>query len=397
MINTKNIKWKSYLEGFALFITFVPNFAWTSALPGYALILLCALIVLSSKKALTYNVRMLPAVIFLLIKILYDCIYYNSTTSYLSFLLLILLLTRNSLKIDIVEHFKTIYAIFLIISILIYICVIFIGIDFTHNIIEPLNKTKDYQYNNYYALVIPANSRDLQVIYRFHAVFDEPGVVGNIAIMLLIIDKFKLNSWKNFVIFLSGVFSFSMFFYVITIFCLTFKIIINHSIKINGKQILFITVIIASCLYIINYGPNIDIDLNQLVGNRMSIKENKFSGDNRSSYAFDIVYKDFIDSPNVFFGMGPNAHNKIDSGIQTYKMIIYDNGLLYFLLSLLIMVTYGLAICKNNKKLFVFYLLFILSFYYQRPSFLFVPGFFLLMTTIPLEYIKHSKYKTHRI
>lgn len=79
-----------------------------------------------------------------------------------------------------------------------------------YSIISPLNTIKSYEYIQYPFLVVSQVS-DF-VYFRFCAYYDEPGVVGSIASLLLIGNRFNLRLWENWPILIAGLFSFSLFF-----------------------------------------------------------------------------------------------------------------------------------------------------------------------------------------
>ena len=88
---------------------------------------------------------------------------------------------------------------------------LFFGIPVPGKIIAPLNAVKTYNYIAYPFLVIPNYlGAGLDVYFqslRFCGPFDEPGVVGTIAGLMLYIDNFNLkdkrnifNFWTSFIV-----------------------------------------------------------------------------------------------------------------------------------------------------------------------------------------------------
>ncbi|WP_144597897.1 hypothetical protein [Bacteroides zoogleoformans] len=286
--------------------------------------------------------------------------------------------------LQILERFKTLISCILLVSLVMYIAVVYVGLNLPHITIMPLNETKDYLYNNYYLLLVPTNVRDIQLLYRFHAIFEEPGVVSTIATTFLIMDRFRLNLWRNVVLFISGIVSFSLFFYVVTILFFVFQYR-----KIVNIKFIIPAIISIVALLVINSYYQTDIDLTQLVSDRLSIGNGHLGGDNRSSESFNRAYDALWGSSDLLFGKGLNAHMAIDSKISTYKMIIYDYGLIYIMISLLIMVLYGIKTCRKNKKIFLLYILYILMFYYQRPTFIYMSGIFFMFISLPFA-LKHD-------
>lgn len=374
-----------YFKSVLLFITFAPYFAWTSAMSTYSFIVFSLLLLPNINKKYLINRNLLLISIVLVTKIFFDCFFSFSVTSVVGFLLLIFIYVDPDYRLEILQRFKTIVAIIFLCSLIVYILVVFLYVDLPHDTVDPLNNTKNYLYDNYYFLIVPSNCKDLQVLYRFHALFEEPGNVSTIVTTLLLMDRFKLNNWKNIILFISGIATFSLFFYVITIlyFLINFRSIFSRNVAIP------LGVIIVSIICFFNQN-NSDIDITRLVYNRLAIKDGQLGGNNRSTGSFDSEYES-LDSSETFFGKGVDAHMKIAPGIQTYKMIIYDYGLIYVILSITPLFLYGIISCKTNYKVLSLFIIYILLFYYQRPSFLYTPGIFYMFLSLPCALLKYRK------
>lgn len=57
--------------------------------------------------------------------------------------------------------------------------------------------------------------QDVRYIAQIFGMYDEPGVVGTIAGAILMTRQFNFKKWINIPIFIAGILSFSLFFYVI--------------------------------------------------------------------------------------------------------------------------------------------------------------------------------------
>ena len=94
--------------------------------------------------------------------------------------------------VNVFDRYKTLYSIIIGISILVWL-LLFFGIPVPGKIIAPLNAVKTYNYIAYPFLVIPNYlGAGLDVYFqslRFCGPFDEPGVVGTIAGLMLYIDN----------------------------------------------------------------------------------------------------------------------------------------------------------------------------------------------------------------
>lgn len=368
-----------YFESILLFITFGPYFTWNSALATCAFLVFSSLLVPYCNKNKLNNQNLWIISILLIIKILLDIYFSSSVIPIVGFFLLILLYTESDYQLKILNRFKSLISFLLLISLIVYTLVVFVGIDLPHTTISPLNRTKEYLYNNYYLLVVPTNVKDIQLIYRFHAFFEEPGNVSIIVTTFLLMDHFKLSSWKNIVLFISGIVSFSMFFYIIMLLFYMF----NYQRLLNKKFILSLTCIILGLFVFIN-SYQTDIDLAQLLTDRLSFKDGHLAADNRSSFAFDNAFENLLGSYDLLWGKGISAHMKVAPEIQTYKMMIYDYGLVYVIISLSPLLFYGIVSCQRDYKVLMQYLAYILLFYYQRPAFLYMPGLFYMLLCMPI-------------
>ena len=145
--------------------------------------------------------------------------------------------------------------------------------------------------------------------------FEEPGVVGSIAILLLFIDRFNLRSKQNIILFVAGLLSFSFFFYVsIIIFLVYFA---N-----NKNRLLFVLI------FILFYFLSIKNEyINTLIWDRFAFENGWIKGDNRSTIMLDNKYQEFLNSDNLLWGRGGNYTYEYGEGSSSYKMLIMQDGL----------------------------------------------------------------------
>lgn len=369
-----------YLLAACLLLTFRPYFTWTNALPAIgAMVLFIGLIVLGKKHRVDKKKLFVLPLLFVI------CLYSVLTFTVSGLLSLIIIgffLLDDQMRIKVIDKFRNLYAVLLIVSIIIFIIVVWLGVDIPYSDLEPANKNKEITYKLYPFLVVYNNPRLPFQLFRFCFIFDEPGVVGTVAAMLLMTYKYKLNKWQNIIIALSGVLSFSTFFFVISfVFILFYHFRYIFNIK-------FLIAVFGIGLIFATYESDV-FDFETLVFHGVERGNNgKIVGDNRSDDAFDKVYKQFWDDglATVLLGKGQDAHSKIAPGIQSYKMIVYDNGVIYMLLSLAFYLIYSLNVFRRVNKDFIMYMLFILAFYYQRPAYLFQYGEFYILTLIPFSW-----------
>ena len=76
----------------------------------------------------------------------------------------------------------------------------------------PINPDRDYEvyiFNTYLVRTLDITAR-----IRFSGFYDEAGVVGNITMVLLYLQKFNFKKWYNIILLISGILSFSLTFYI---------------------------------------------------------------------------------------------------------------------------------------------------------------------------------------
>lgn len=275
----------------------------------------------------------------------------------------LLLLINKKAFLNAFHNFVIVLAFLLVPSLTMYVLVTFLGLPISSVEVQPINALKEYTYSQYPFLIVDNIERNL-IVTRFHAMFDEPGVIGSIAGLVLWINRFNLKKWYNIVLFISSIFTFSLFFYLLSIIY-----VVLYS-KIKTKTAIFIISVISIPI-LLQKLPDLEI----LIFNRFKIENGIWSGNSRSSGSFDVWYQSFKNSDAYLFGLGTGSNLIYNKGGASYKDIIVNYGLLSFLLFCLSWIL--LSFSKLPIKYLLLSTLIILMFIYQRP-FMFNP-FVLLM------------------
>ena len=276
--------------------------------------------------------------------------------------------------IRIYKKFLIIYVVTLIPSLIVYFCTVWFGIDLPHTIIPPLNMLKQYNYQAYPFMVI----KDDLESFRFCGYYDEAGVIGNISGVLLIVNRCNFRDWKNWILLISGVFSFSLYFYVIVALYLLFF----GPIKV--KIVLFLSIVAAFA-----YLTKSENVFSNLIMARLELGDDgNLVGDNRTQVYFDAFYNKFLDSDKLWFGYGQYFSSQVvDPGGQSYKHLIVDHGLImttiYIIAFLLYYISYNI-----NKKHLLFLLMILFSILFQRPFFLYYLYLYLMIS--PAAMVKYT-------
>jgi hypothetical protein len=348
------VKYEVWLFAISIFCLSMPFFMWQLSIKPLILII----VFLSLKNLNKENISFLG--FFMFVVYLYTGIY--SHWSFLGILYLLLLTPLFFAKPKFVKQcfdvFVYIFSLMLIPSLLVYILVCILGINLPHSIIDGLNPDKMGIYYSYPFLVTYSGGEVLidYALPRFYGYFDEPGVVGTIAGVLLYIKKYNLRSWINIPIFVAGILSFSLFFFLIS---LIYVIVFT---KMKKKMLLIPTLAILLMLLA-------DTDLLRLrILDRLSfdtsIVENILT--RRDIHGFNDWYEHFQKTPEYFKGMGAGYNLLVNRGGSSYKNIIVDFGLIYFLVFLAAYIFYGIRTLGFSKELLMAILI-LFSIIYQRP------------------------------
>ena len=342
----------SYFSALLLLCTIPPSFAWNNIIPGLAAVMFAVLII-GDIVAKGLNKHIWLPCCFL---VLYAIYAFLSSFNFNGFLFILsiplLFFAKDSIHLDTYKAFKNIFALLLVVSILMYILVVFLNAPISGNEIKPLNEGKTDVFIHYPFLVTVV--RFGVVVPRFQCIFDEPGVVGTMCAIILAAEKYNLKDKINYVFLISGILSLSLFFFLI---CGVYVLL-------NAKMKYKIIVAILVMAFYVVFADN-DI-LNDLVFQRFIFDDGEAFGDNRSAQGFDSFYEGFRKSPDYLWGLGAGKGELLNEGGSSYKQVIVDFGLIFFLFYMVIF----LFLCKFMKmrtKDAIFMLFVISGVMYQRP------------------------------
>ncbi len=217
------------------------------------------------------------------------------------------------------DKFVYVFSITSLLSVIQYILVVVFDIGMPYRVINALNTLKSYDYMAYAFFVMPSKTFD--ILPRFFGMYDEPGVVGTIAGAILMTRQFNFKKWINIPIFIAGILSFSLFFYVI------FAIYVILFAKIRYKVIT--TVLVALAVYLWQENEILE----RYVFSRLEIENGEWTGDDRTKAHFDYWYKtEFVNSKDFYFGLGRSANTLYNQGGASYKDVIVNYGIIFFVI-----------------------------------------------------------------
>lgn len=351
---SKKYSIKTYFAAVLIF-TVVPAFyVWHSSLFPVCCVLL-PLVVLSDVLIHGFNTKSVIAV-FCLIMMQIWYIIAGDLTIFGAILVLSItpcLLVKKDFLIQVYNAFLQVFAVLMSLSILSYILVILLGVDLPHAVIEPLNQSKTETYY-LYPFLITTNSLLAPLEFRFMGFFDEPGMLGTLCSILLLSDKFNMKKKENIIILISGILSMSFFFYIICLFYVLIKVPVKY--KIGLSLVILILVILL-----------IDNEvLNELVFSRFLFEDGSISGLNRDTGGFDDYFRNFRHTSAYWTGLGPGVGDQLNEGGSSYKQVIVNYGVIFFVLYCGCFYLHSLRILKKGFRILIFSILF-LGVMFQRP------------------------------
>ena len=378
MIIRKNIF--EWLVAILIYLSIPPSFMWhIDAREG--VLFLCVLLLsifYSLFSRLKIQIDNLKFVIFLSIIFFYIALKDDSSIFGLinKTLLPYILVVNSAFSVAVINKFIKIYSIFLIPSIVVYFLVVLLGIPLPYDVLDAVNTTKDYSYIQYPFLVTIDDPLNIGY-YRFMSWFDEPGVVGSVSGILLMVKGLEFNKWETYVLLFSGFLSLSMaFFVILSVYIFLFQ---NSKVKLVAAVILCTLIIICYSNDIISY----------LLLDRFNFENGTFAGMNRTSDKMDLFMKDFLRSDRIWFGYGHNySQTVVNAGGASFKDLIVNYGLIPFIGLLLSTILYAVSKLKLSKELIV-YIFMWFAIIYQRPFITLLFYFFLLY--FPLYILEGKK------
>ena len=335
------IKLKSeYLAGFLLFVLSAPYFFWPILNNAYGVFIIGGVLafLFYSNRMVNNKKNSLLFILFVVIAILY---WWTSGNNINFFLLLSPVLLMPFCNDD--YSYKTYQCFFTIFSVIIFLATIeyvlaSIGVLAPRSTIVPLNSLKSATYHVYFTLV----STVIPPI-RFFGPYDEPGVVGTISAILLSVEKFNFKDKRVLIVFIAGLLSLSLFFYITVIIC---WVLIRMG---NKRSVTSIVIIIAVLFAMVIIVPKVPV-LNEYIAGRLVFdKESGFSGDNRIDMEIVNGYLGSMHGNSLWFGIQDKEYylQLVEGSSSIYTTIIVY-GLLFFLAYLLFFVIYALNYKKNT-------------------------------------------------
>lgn len=273
----------------------------------------------------------------------------------------IIFIVDRTFLVRVYYRYRLIFVILLSCSLIVYLLISF-GINLPYHISPPPPRnTIDYNYYIYpfYASPSVDDWRNLG-LNRFNALFDEPGVVGTISFIILFIEKFNLKKIGNIVLLVSGILSFSLFFYIAVVLYFLYHVIWGRTKFINK---LVSGLIIILCLVQFTKTSLFE----GYIGDRLiwEAEAKTISGDDRSSDDLKGYINDIRGSYKYYFG-NPDAISRYQDSASLEKQIL-AHGAITIALFFLFFAIYSYHYLKFSQELILFLIIFF-SIMYNRPT-----------------------------
>lgn len=336
----------------AIFLAFNPYFVWglPIAASGISCVIMCGLSLINRKM---YKSIFPPM---LLLTILYVIMGFHSNLSLMGFIAVMMIcpmfFASKPFINSVYKYFTLIYSCVIGVSLIFFILVAFLNLNLPHTQIDPFVEEKKWvTYYAYPFLVYVENYGFLN--FRFHGLFDEPGVVGTISGAIMLTEQFNLRKFKNIPIFLSGLLSLSLFFFAVSIIFVVLK-----SSKV--VKILIVLLLVAS-FAVLSQNEVLDT----LVFERLEYSDGSLAGDNRDHMS-KTWYKNFSESSAYWWGLGGGSHAIHNPGGASYKDLIIDYGFVFFISYILSFIWASLRLIYKRSDVLL-YIILLLCVLYQRP------------------------------
>lgn len=325
-------------------------------------------------------------VFFVLVMLIYPITHGSSDVPRYVFLAFIPFLAIDFIKLS-YKFFSIIYASILSISAVVWLIVMFgFGGLFPSQIIEPLNELKNYNYTAYPFLVLPLDLLNPFDAVRFGSVFDEPGVVGTINLVMLFINKFEFKKPINVILLITGFFSLSLFFIGGLAIFIGLKFFLGK-LKLKYKIALF--AVAAGALIALLYVPV----LHDYFGYRLEYDKDKqsFVGDTRSNTGVTQYFNSIRGTSKYYWGDDPKVV-KLYEDEANYKIAILRFGAVFCLLYIVFFILYFRKITKASAYETIVFATLVIITLYQRPGFINFEFIFLFTSYIKTVEFKQRGY-----
>ncbi len=373
-----------FIVGLLIFLNLQPYFVWSLISNNYIRLsvdfITLGLLALKLRKFSNVDFNFF---VFLFIT-LFLMAFFNGLNAFgmiSTIILVIIPFTSHGFLKDSYTYFVRIYTIIMFLSMIVLLLLV-LNIHLPYQIIPPLNTLKPYQYTAYPFLVIPGYGiTEIPQLGRHCGPFDEPGVVGTIGLIILYIEKFNLRKLQNIIILISGIISFSLFFYVASLLFALYYVFVNKTKKIYR----LLTIVSLSFVIFVSLDNEL---LSGYIWNRIKWDSEKESiaGDNRALDGLDKYFESIKGTKVYYFGLGLYNKELMTSFDRSagYRNAILRYGFVSSALYCLFFFLFAYKQIGYRREYLLFLLIFITTLY-QRPGLLLIHYIYLFVVFIMLN------------
>lgn len=279
-------------------------------------------------------------------------------------MVVLLFFTRKDYIEQSYRYFTIIMSATMAISILMWI-LISIGIPIPGEMIEPLNDVKLTQYMAFPFLVVKMDIDDMISMLRFGGMFDEPGVVGTINFLMLVINKFNLKKWYNIILLIGGILSMSLFFYIGVAVYIILTYIIDTQRPIL-RRISVLILLIACGVALVKIPATSELIVGRL---EFDSTTNTIKGDNRSDVYLSSYIESIKGTPEYYWGVNNKAIVESFAENAGYRNAILLYGAVFMILYIAMFGVYGYQYSNNIWRWCIMMVVMLITLY-QRPGFM---------------------------
>lgn len=349
----RNINYPALIFAVAVFLQMLPFFIWSQAANIQVITGLIILFISFFKVDFSKKTIPVIALFFLSYSVLGLVRGTKLGGQLILFSCAIIPCLKKSFVFDIYKYFKLIVIIFYTGSI-INLILVTIGVPLTPKLITPVNELKQYSYASYPCLVIPIDPTYDFSYVRFCSVFDEPGVVGTLSALLLMIEGFSMKNRSNIILLIAGLLSFSLFFYAMIFIYLIILLPVKWKIGLTATILIFFSLT-----------KNSEFVKSKLWDRTLGINQNN-AGSTRNSDDLIADYKSTIGTYDFYFGKGATYTEKYSESASIQLFILRD-GFLFVFLFFVSFFFDGLNNMSVKSTLFFILIMFLTL--WQRPGF----------------------------
>lgn len=266
----------------------------------------------------------------------------------------IVFLLKDQIKIDLFNFFTKAFAVLLSISLFAWILFL-LGISLPHSFTD--YNAGQYRFDNYFFFL--KNLSQFERVPRFSSVFLEPGQLGIVTSFFLYGNRFEIKRKAILIIFIATLFTFSLAAYVLSLFA-AFAFMLLKTKKPVFYIVSLMGILFAGHHFFINLN-NGDNIVNNLIIERLYIDGGNLVGYNRFSLDMDNYFYNFVQTYDVFTGVGAEKYQMFFLGANAgYKVFILQYGIIGTLTVFL----FYLSVVLNYKSILstTFFLVYIFCF-----------------------------------